>query len=223
MVRGLFVKLLRVFKTVGRGVMLIPRGGMYVMGRLHSYGLTVPIMFFSVVVPQMFGAYAFLSQHMEWYIAAGGAVFAPFGGAVVVVANTVTQLAVPHLNMGYAAMLVAGAFSQILTVALFLMMWWYANRVLTYTMGSFHVLLLGGGFMILGLLYTLVLEMYVLPGDATQISGMTYFLQHPGESVEPVAFLLEEHVLGGGADAASVAAENLSTPANISNTTNLTG
>lgn len=169
---------------------------------LRKTQLWLPVVFAISVVPQLMGSYAFLREHgVEWYFAAVGAAGVEWGGAVFTIYNTLTQLAVPDVHTGYAAMLLLGVLSSILSLLWLVYIVTYLNRGLTPVMGRFHVSILLIAFLSLSLVITLAIDQYMLPGTATRVTGMTYFLEYPRTSLRPITFLVEEHVLSGGSTA----------------------
>lgn len=177
---------------------------------LRRSKLWIPVVFLFFSVPQMLGSYAFMVENgVPKWLAVPTAVGNDFGGNALTVLNTVSQLAVQDVNLGYAVFLLLGVGSSILSLIMFFHIWVYGNRFLTTTMNAFHILLLGVLFLVTMMGLTFVVDVFVLPETTTRVSGLTYFLDNPRESMQPITFLVKDHVLGMNVSAAS---GNLSAP-----------
>jgi hypothetical protein len=170
--------------------------------------LWVPLVFFGSIVPGVLGTYSYLQEEsVEWFIAIPASIGIEFGGQIPTMLNTVQ-----YLNDPTAALLplFVGVGLGVLDVYWAWYLWKGFFSVTEENVSRSTVYLLGIGFFALCIAFAFTVDLYILPAENLRVSGLTYFLENPGQAAEPLSQFVGER-----------AAED--SALNQTNSTNLTG
>jgi hypothetical protein len=170
--------------------------------------LWVPLVFFGSIVPGILGTYSYLQREsVEWFIAIPASIGIEFGGQIPTMLNTFQ-----YLNEPTAALLplIVGVGLGVLDVYWAWYLWKGFFTVTEENVSRSTVYLLGIGFFALCIAFAFTVDLYILPAENLRVSGLTYFLENPGQAAEPLSQFVGER-----------AAED--SALNQTNSTNLTG
>lgn len=156
---------------------------------LKKFNLHMVILFVIFVLPEFLGSYGFFtSRGIEWYIAFPSAIGVEAGGSLFTIANNILAFAEGEQGFSYLTLAIG-------TITSFTTFLWYAYvwyRFLAFLQGMSPVtkITLGIMFLSLTIVITLMVDQYILVEEGFRVSGMTYFLNDPYGSSQPLLDLL---------------------------------
>ena len=180
------------------------------LGKLLSLlkWLWVPLVFFGSIVPGIMGTYSYLrGADVAWFFAAPATLGIEFGGKIPMLVNSIEYLNDP------ASPLLPFLIGSLLGVLNLYWAWYLYSFLIKKVDPDFSPIILYGTFAVFFLTwisFALVVDIHVLPDQDLQVSGLTYFLENPGQVLDPVGQFVGER-----------AAED--SALNQTNSTNLTG
>ncbi|MFU1780278.1 hypothetical protein ACM16X_02730 [Haloarcula japonica] len=162
------------------------KGPLFFLKGLRKLGLYSWLIFFLSVVPGVVGSYQFLiSEGVEWYFAVPASVGIEFGGILFNVINAFYQL--EGAGILAAAIIVGGILSSLANFLWGVVIWYKVNKAIEgQNLSALYIGLIGSLFLFLCVVFTLVIDQYVLADGVRRLSGMTYVLSSPGEALAPV-------------------------------------
>lgn len=169
-------------------------------------------LFFVLVVPSLYGTYAYLvSQELNPLLALIATVGIQFGGQGIEVWNAFWSI-VGGATLLESLLVFVGASTSILRLLWYYYVWnWIADNK-EPTVSNESKFLVGTGFLLMATAFALLVDVWVLP-DAPHLSGYTYIVSNPEIVTEPLIQFL------GQAPAEPAAQEALNQTVNNSNVT----
>lgn len=152
--------------------------------------LWVPLVLFVSIIPGILGTYSYLrGEGVEWFLAVPASLGIEFGGQIPTLLNSaqyLTDPTVPVLPLMMAAFL---GFLDLYWA-------WYLFRgffrLNEENVSKSTVIFLFVIGLAVCLVLTLAVDLYVLPAENLRVSGLTYFLENPGQAVDPVTQFMGE-------------------------------
>ena len=152
--------------------------------------LWIPLIFFGSIVPGILGTYSYLQgESVEWFLAAPASLGIEFGGQVPTLLNSFQYLNDP------SAPILPLIVAALLGVLDLYWAWYLWSRAVTFVDSDISPLLVYGIFIggfVFCLVFALAVDMYVLPAENLRVSGLTYFLENPGQAVDPLSQFVSE-------------------------------
>lgn len=152
--------------------------------------LWVPLVFFFSIVPGILGTYSYLrGEEVAWFFAAPATLGIEFGGKIPMLVNSLEYLTDP------TSPLLPFVIGSVLGVLNLYWAWYLYSFVIKKVDPDFSPIILYGTFALFFLTwisFALVVDMHVLPDQDLQVSGLTYFLENPGQAVDPVTQFVGE-------------------------------
>ena len=152
--------------------------------------LWVPLVLFVSIIPGILGTYSYLrGEGVEWFLAVPASFGIEFGGQIPTLLNSAQYLTDPTVPV---LPLILAAFLGFLDLY-----WaWYLFRgffrLNEENVSKSTVIFLFASALGFCLLFTLAVDLYVLPAENLRVSGLTYFLENPGQAVDPVTQFMGE-------------------------------
>jgi len=152
--------------------------------------LWVPLVLFISIIPGILGTYSYLrGEGVEWFLAVPASLGIEFGGQIPTLVNSAQYLTDPTVPV---LPLIVAAFLGFLDVYWAWYLWKLFFRYNEENVSQSTVILFFTGALVAGLLFTLAVDLYVLPAENLRVSGLTYFLENPGQAVDPVTQFVGE-------------------------------
>jgi len=152
--------------------------------------LWVPLVLFVSIIPGILGTYSYLrGEGVEWFLAVPASLGIEFGGQIPTLLNSAQYLTDPTVPV---LPLIVAAFLGFLDVYWAWYLWKLFFRYNEENVSQSTVILFFTGALVAGLLFTLAVDLYVLPAENLRVSGLTYFLENPGQAVDPVTQFMGE-------------------------------
>lgn len=152
--------------------------------------LWVPLVFFGSIVPGILGTYSYLrAEDVAWFFAAPATLGIEFGGKIPMLVNSLEYLNDP------TSPLLPFLVGSLLGVLNLYWAWYLYSFVIKKVDPDFSPIILYGTFAVFFLTwisFALVVDIHVLPDQDLQVSGLTYFLENPGQAVDPVTQFMGE-------------------------------
>lgn len=181
-IQAILAALAFVIKWLGRGSFKTLISAWLLMKRFNLHML---LFFFIFVVPELLGSYAFLeSQGIAWYFSAVGAVGVEAGGSAFTALNNVYAI-LNGTTVYSVPILIFGAISAMTTLFWYIYIYTRTLNMIT-GMTPFAKMVIGATIFALMIMITLLIDQYMLTGDSLRVSGMTYFLENPDQSLSPI-------------------------------------
>ena len=181
--------LIAVIKVFGRGGIKTLVGAWMLMRRFNLHMLAFFMIF---VLPELLGSYAFLrGEGINWYFAVVSAIGVEAGGSGFTAYNNFVAIASGDVGIS-APILIFGAIASLTTLFWYIYIW---LRFVNFMGGLPPVawISIGGIIFALMVMITLMVDQYMLSGETLRVSGMTYFLENPDQSLDPIYQLMGEH------------------------------
>lgn len=147
------------------------------------------ILFVLFVLPEFLGTYGYLvANGVDWYLAIPSAIGVEAGGSLFTIANNIVTMAEGAGPFSYLTLAVGtvNSFTSFLWYAYV----WYRFLAFLQSMSPITKITLGILFLVLTIVITLLVDQYILTGEQLRVSGMTYFLEDPRGSAQPILDLL---------------------------------
>jgi hypothetical protein len=169
-------------------------------------------LFFVLVVPSLYGTYAYLvSQELNPVLALIATVGMQFGGQGIEVWNAAWTI-IGGVSLLEGFVVVLGASTSILRLLWYYYVWnWIADNT-EPTVSNATKFVVGSAFLLMATAFALLVDIWALP-NAPHLSGYTYVLSNPEILTEPLSQLF------GQAPAEPAAQEALNQTVNNSNVT----